>query len=135
MVVLSLKHFVLRSESRKLYRDVLRALKGVDAATAAGVREAAREQFADHSDETDIERACCCAYLQRAPVASDSHICPDRRHTDTVGRRQALSRSDETCARHGDGAKPQDATTMICEMWCHTLFWLCHGLCTRLHTV
>ena len=53
---LSLKHFVLRTEGRKLYRDVLRAVKGLDAATAAGVREAAREQFDDQRDETDVER-------------------------------------------------------------------------------
>jgi hypothetical protein len=59
---LGLQHFVLKSEGRKLYRDVLRALKGVDASTAAGVREAARDQFADHEHETDIDREA------RAPV-------------------------------------------------------------------
>ena len=52
----SLKHFVLRTEGRKLYRDVLRAIKGLDAATAAGVREAARQQFDDSRDETDVDR-------------------------------------------------------------------------------
>ena len=54
--MLNLKHFVLKSEGRKLYRDVLRALKGVDEQTAAGVRQAARDQFKDHADETDVER-------------------------------------------------------------------------------
>ena len=52
----SLRHFVLKSEGRKLYREVLRAIKGLDASTAAGVREAAREQFADHAHETDIDK-------------------------------------------------------------------------------
>ena len=52
----TLKHFVLKSEARKLYRDVLRAVKGLDASTAAGVREAAREQFADHAHETDVDK-------------------------------------------------------------------------------
>ena len=37
------------SEQGKLYRDVLRSIKGLDETTAAGVREAAREQFADHA--------------------------------------------------------------------------------------
>ena len=54
--MLGLKHFVLRSEARKLYRDVLRAIKDVDADTAAGVRLAAREQFASNAHETDIDR-------------------------------------------------------------------------------
>jgi len=53
---LGLQHFVMRSEGRKLYRDVLRALKGVDADTAAGVKQAARERFAEHTDETNLER-------------------------------------------------------------------------------
>ena len=53
---LSLQHFVMKSEGRKLYREVLRSLKGVDADTAAGVRQAAREQFAEHTHETDLER-------------------------------------------------------------------------------
>lgn len=52
----SLRHFVLKSEGRKLYRDVLRAIKGLDETTAAGVREAAREQFADHAHETDVDK-------------------------------------------------------------------------------
>ena len=55
-MALSLKHFVLRTEGRKLYRDVLRATKALDADAAAGVREAARAQFDDHREETDIER-------------------------------------------------------------------------------
>ena len=52
----SLKHFVLKTEGRKLYRDVLRAIKGLDEQTAAGVREAARQQFDDHREETDVDR-------------------------------------------------------------------------------
>ena len=52
----SLRHFVLKSEGRKLYRGVLRAIKGLDAMTAAGVREAARERFADHVHETDVDK-------------------------------------------------------------------------------
>ena len=55
----SLKHFVLQVEARKLYRDVLRALKGVDSATAAGVREAARAQFKDNEDQHDLEKIRC----------------------------------------------------------------------------
>lgn len=54
--MLGLKHFVLRSEGRKLYRDVLRAIKGLDESAAAGVREAAREQFVAHEHEHDVER-------------------------------------------------------------------------------
>jgi len=46
----------MKSEGRKLYRDVLRTLKGVDPDTAAGVRQAARDQFNDNADETDLER-------------------------------------------------------------------------------
>ena len=53
---LSLKHFTMQVEGRKLYRQVLRAIKSLDADTAAGVREAAREQFESHRDETDVER-------------------------------------------------------------------------------
>ena len=53
---LSLKHFTMQLEGRKLYRQVLRAIKGLDADTAAGVREAAREQFDSHRDETDVEK-------------------------------------------------------------------------------
>ena len=52
----TLEHFVLRSEARKLYREVLRALRGVDPDAAAGVRLAAREQFAAHADESDVDR-------------------------------------------------------------------------------
>ena len=52
----TLKHFVLKSEGRKLYREVLRAIKGLDESTAAGVREAAREQFDDHAHETDVDK-------------------------------------------------------------------------------
>ena len=54
--MLTLQHFVLRSEARKLYRDVLRSLRGVDPDTAAGVRAEARAQFAEHVAEHDIER-------------------------------------------------------------------------------
>ena len=66
--MLTLKHFVLKSEGRKLYRDVLRALKGVDEGTAAGIRQAAREQFSDHANETDVNREhfahrMCCIIL------------------------------------------------------------------------
>mmetsp|Transcript_20373 Transcript_20373/g.60071 ORF Transcript_20373/g.60071 Transcript_20373/m.60071 type:complete len:85 (+) Transcript_20373:342-596(+) len=52
----TMRHFVLKAEARRLYREVLRALKGVEPDTAAGVREAARERFADHANETDVER-------------------------------------------------------------------------------
>ena len=52
----SLKHFMLNVEARKLYRDVLRAIKGLDAGTAAGVREAARDQFNDNKEVTDPDR-------------------------------------------------------------------------------
>eukprot|EP00966_Prymnesium_polylepis_P045437 1052263-Prymnesium_polylepis.1 len=55
----TLKHFVLRAEARKLYREVLRALKGVDKDTAAGVREAARAQFKDHEHEHNVEKIRC----------------------------------------------------------------------------
>ena len=55
----TLKHFVLRVEAKKLYRDVLRALKGVDPGTAAGVKEAARAQFKDNEEEHDLERIRC----------------------------------------------------------------------------
>jgi len=51
-----MKHFVLKVEARKLYRDVLRSIKRADPDTAAGVREAARTQFADHAHETSVER-------------------------------------------------------------------------------
>ena len=54
--LLTLQHFVLRTEARKLYRDVLRSLRGVDPETAAGVRSEARAQFAEHVAEHDIER-------------------------------------------------------------------------------
>ena len=53
---LTLKHFVLRSEALKLYRDALRACKGLDEATAAGVREAARERFADGAAERNVDK-------------------------------------------------------------------------------
>ena len=55
--LLTLQHFVLRAEARKLYRECLRSLKSVDPATAAGVRAAARERFADNSEVLDLERA------------------------------------------------------------------------------
>ena len=41
-------------EARQLYRQCLRALRGVDDATAAGVREHARGLFDAHADETDV---------------------------------------------------------------------------------
>ena len=47
---------MLKVEARRLYRDVLRSIKRLDNDTAAGVREAARTQFADHANETDVER-------------------------------------------------------------------------------
>eukprot|EP00964_Phaeocystis_antarctica_P101856 scaffold67318_cov48-Phaeocystis_antarctica.AAC.3 len=50
----SLKHFILRTEARSLYRDVLRAIKGMDESTATGVRQAARERFAENANETDV---------------------------------------------------------------------------------
>ena len=53
----TLKHFVLKSEARKLYRDVLRSIRGTDADTAASIRQAAREQFVAHESETDVDRA------------------------------------------------------------------------------
>ena len=52
----SLKHWMLRVEGRKLYRNVLRSIKGLDEGTAAGVREAARAQFDDHREETDVDQ-------------------------------------------------------------------------------
>ena len=53
---LTLKHFILQAEARALYRQVLRSIKGMDEATAQGVREAARERFAMHDDETDLSK-------------------------------------------------------------------------------
>ena len=41
-------------EARALYRDCLRALRGIDAATAAGVREEARSLFAASAEETGL---------------------------------------------------------------------------------
>ena len=41
-------------EARQLYRQCLRALRGVDAVTADGVRAHARSLFALHADETDL---------------------------------------------------------------------------------
>ena len=61
-MALSLKHFVLKSEARKLYRDVLRALKNVDEATSASVRQEARAQFSYHAHETDVDRECSTAW-------------------------------------------------------------------------
>jgi hypothetical protein len=52
----TMKHFVLKVEARKLYRDVLRSIRGLDPDTAASVRSTARSQFADHAHETDVER-------------------------------------------------------------------------------
>ena len=51
---LSLKHFILQAEARSLYRDVLRAIRGMDESTAMGVRQAARERFAENANETDV---------------------------------------------------------------------------------
>lgn len=53
---LSLKHFVMQAEGRKLYREVLRAIRPLDASAAAGVREAARQQFDDSKSVTDVEQ-------------------------------------------------------------------------------
>ena len=52
--MLTLKHFVLRSEARKLYRDMLRTLRGIDEDTARGVREHARGQFEDNAHVHDL---------------------------------------------------------------------------------
>ena len=41
-------------EARQLYRECLRALRGVDDVTADGVRAHARSLFALHADETDL---------------------------------------------------------------------------------
>ena len=53
---LSLRHFILRAEGRKLYREVLRTVRGLDAQTAEGVKQAARDQFAHYADETDVDK-------------------------------------------------------------------------------
>ena len=53
----SLKLFMLQVEARALYREVLRSIKGMDAMTAAGVRQAARERFDEHAQETDAASA------------------------------------------------------------------------------
>ena len=53
----SLKHFMLRTEARSLYRDVLRAVKGMDESTATSVRQEARERFAQNANETDVEQS------------------------------------------------------------------------------
>ena len=52
----SLRHFVLRAEARKLYREVLRTVRGLDKDTADGVLQAAREQFQMHVHETDVDQ-------------------------------------------------------------------------------
>ena len=67
--MLGLKHFILKSEGRKLYRDVLRAIKGLDVETAAGVREAAREQFYSNAHVTDTECARFCIELLFLPCS------------------------------------------------------------------
>ena len=54
--MLSLKHFLLRAEGKALYRDTLRALRGVDAATAQSIRESARAMYADNAAEGDPDR-------------------------------------------------------------------------------
>ena len=51
-----LKHFILAAEGRKLYRQLLRAIRGLDAETAAAVRLDAREQFAMHAHERDVDK-------------------------------------------------------------------------------
>ena len=43
-------------ESRKLYRDLLRSLRGVAPSIAADVCESARAQYADHASLTDVGR-------------------------------------------------------------------------------
>jgi len=53
---LGLKHFILAAEGRKLYRSVLRALRGVETETASSVRQSARDQFAMHAHERDVEK-------------------------------------------------------------------------------
>lgn len=116
--MLSLQHFVMKSEARKLYREVLRALKGVDESTAAGVRQAAREQFADHAHEMDIDRArleylCSC----NAVVLRCACCC---RYKDTAGGRASLARSDACRVGHGNWAAAEtlrDVSLMCGEAW------------------
>jgi hypothetical protein len=50
------KHFVLRAEARKLYRDLLRNLRGVDPAVANDVKQTARSMFAESAEEHDVEK-------------------------------------------------------------------------------
>jgi hypothetical protein len=119
--MLGLKHFVLRSEARKLYRDVLRAIKGVDAETAAGVRLAAREQFDSHENEVDIERerrAPVQTHTPRSEGAEAARDCPSplcqppcpllahgalamaSRYTHAAGGWAAFARPDEVLPGH-----------------------------------
>mmetsp|Transcript_36050 Transcript_36050/g.79247 ORF Transcript_36050/g.79247 Transcript_36050/m.79247 type:complete len:87 (+) Transcript_36050:1265-1525(+) len=51
-----LQHFVLAAEARKLYRQLLRELKPLDADTAASVRAEARARFDSHANELDLKR-------------------------------------------------------------------------------
>lgn len=59
MSSLSLQHFVLRAEARKLYREALRSVRGAERGTAEGVRRQARAQFELHSAERDPEKIRC----------------------------------------------------------------------------
>ena len=55
-------------EARQLYRQCLRALRGVDAVTADGVRAHARSLFALHADETDVALLRNCLVDGRASL-------------------------------------------------------------------
>ena len=50
------RRFTSGAEAMALYRACLRALRGVDAATAGGVREHARSQIEATAGETDVKR-------------------------------------------------------------------------------
>lgn len=118
----SLKHFVLRTEAKKLYRDVLRSIKGLDASTAAGVREAAREQFSDHAAETDIDRervprffrqrsaALTHAAPRRSSHARHATPCRTGRNTHAARGRPPLARPDAGGARRRE---PQCAAAEV----------------------
>ena len=73
---LSLRHFIMKAEGRSLYRDVLRAVRGLDESTAAGVRESARERFVANENETDLKRAPAplTSRPPRSPVSTPSIV-------------------------------------------------------------
>ena len=78
--MLTLQHFVLRSEARKLYRDVLRSLRGVDPDTAAGVRAEARAQFAEHvAEHPGRSQGLRILRPEDAPLRLERHlVCCER---------------------------------------------------------